>query len=74
MKNQFTMGKSFNSHFGFVELPSDIIQVGLYDSQLEFDCVDGVYHVTKSFVPSEGLKIKKVFCKKDGRNTKNIPS
>lgn len=59
----FPMGKTFNSHFGYVELPSEILQVGIFDQHLEFECEDGVYHFTKSFVPDEAFKIKKVICK-----------
>ncbi len=58
----YPMGKSFNSHFGFIELPSEILQVGIYEEFIEFDCVDGVYRCNKEG-SSEVLKIKKVHCK-----------
>lgn len=62
-KRTFSMGRSFNSHFGSVELPSDILQIGIFDNHLEFDCEEGVYHVFKSYVPNEGLIIKKIWSK-----------
>jgi len=64
MKKGYPMGKVFNSHFGYVELPSEILEVGIFDSHLEFNCVDGVYHVCKKHVPEEGLIITKVFERK----------
>lgn len=63
MEKTYTMGKVFNSHFGYIELPSEILQVGIFDNHLEFDCVDSVYHVSKKHVPEEGLIITKVFVK-----------
>ncbi len=57
------MGKVFNSHFGYIELPSEILEVGIFDQFIEFDCSDGVYRVHKKFVPEEGLVINKVFSK-----------
>ncbi len=55
------MGKRFNSHFGYIEMPSEILEVGFFDDHLEVDCVDGIYHVhSRKPIP---LKITKVFDK-----------
>lgn len=60
MEEKLSMGKTFNSHFGFVELPSDIFQVGIFEYHLEFECRDGVYNVYPGCDPSEKLIIEKI--------------
>ena len=47
MEERLSMGRSFNSHFGYVDLPSDILEVGIFDDHLEFYCSDGIYKATK---------------------------
>jgi hypothetical protein len=65
--SRLPMGKNFNSHFGYIELPSEILEVGLFDTHIEFDCVDGVYHVYKCDKPFP-LRIKKIFDKTARKN------
>lgn len=63
-EKRFPMGKRFNSHFGYMELPSEILEVGIFDDFIEFDCVDGVYRAYKHEKPTP-ITIKKVFSKND---------
>ena len=57
-ESRLPMGKTFNSHFGYIELPSDILEIGIFDNHIEFDCVDGVYHVyTRKPNPIEIVKV-----------------
>ncbi len=62
MNKRLSMGKKFNSHFGYVELPSEILEVGIFDNHMEFDCEDGVYHVYRN-APNP-LKVVKVYDRK----------
>ena len=41
------MGKVINSHFGYLEFHTDVLEVGVFDDHLEVTCEDGVYLVTK---------------------------
>lgn len=54
------IGTKFKCHFGNFDLPSPILQVGIFDDYLEFECEDGYYRVTKEYVPNEKLLITKV--------------
>lgn len=62
------MGKTFNSHFGYFDLPSEILQVGIYEDFIEFDCVDGVYRCNIKD-NSKSIRIKKVHCKLDSNDS-----
>jgi len=53
-----TMGKRFNSSFGCFELPSEIIEVGIFDDLIEFKCMDGIYRVKKEL---DSLLIQKCY-------------
>lgn len=55
------MGKEFNSYLGRIKLPSDILEIGIFEDFTSFDCVDGVYTVQRS---DKSLTIKKIFTKK----------
>jgi len=41
------MGKSINTHFGFIEMDSDILEVGFFDDHLIVVCELGTYKITK---------------------------
>ena len=51
------MGNRFSSHFGYVDLPSEILEVGIFDEFIEFDCMDGIYRVYRC----DKLKVCKVY-------------
>lgn len=54
------MGKSFNCQFGSVELPTEIMEIGMYEDFVEFECVDGIYRAYKQ---DKLLKLVKCFQK-----------
>ena len=42
-EERLPMGKEFNCHRGHFDLPSEILEVRIFDDYLEFECEDGVY-------------------------------
>ena len=56
----FSMGKTFNSHFGIIEMPSDIFRIGMFDDFMELECEDGTYRIYKNPYPEKHLIIEKI--------------
>ena len=54
------MGKTFNSHFGIIEMPSDIFRIGMFDDFMELECEDGTYRIYKNPYPEKHLIIEKI--------------
>lgn len=54
-QKRFAMGRTFNCHHGFFELPSEIYEVVISEDSLTFKCEDGIYEIT----PGIGMKISK---------------
>jgi len=42
-----SMGRGFNSDFGYIELSSEIIFIGIFSDYIELECVNSVYRVIK---------------------------
>lgn len=62
-ENTSWMGRKFNTDFGFLELPPDILEVGIFDDFFIFYCLEGEYKVTKNYGPHKGSIIEKVLSK-----------
>ena len=41
------MGTKFNCHFGYIELPSQILSIEMFEEFIICECEDGEYIVTK---------------------------
>ena len=46
-ENRLPMGKEFNCHHGFFELPSEILEIQISDDEIIFICEDGDYRYWK---------------------------
>lgn len=59
------MGTKFNSCFGFVDLPSQILEAAIFDDHIQFDCEDGIYkqYLCSHEDGTEFIKVQKVRCK-----------
>jgi len=57
------MGKTINTHFGFIELPSSILQVSIFEDFMHIECEDGIYEISREYNPEVDVTIKKVFSK-----------
>ncbi len=57
--SRLPMGIKWNSHLGYVELPSQILEVEIGNDYLVFDCEDGIYQAYKSEEPSP-MRVRKV--------------
>ena len=42
-----SMGRGFNSDFGYIELSSQIISLGIFSDFIEIGCVDSTYRIVK---------------------------
>lgn len=55
------MGNSIKCHLGCFELPSEILEIGIFAEFIQCECVDGIYHVNK--YPNGSINIHKIKCK-----------
>lgn len=42
------MGTKFKCHLGEYELPSQILEIGIFEEFIQCECVDGWYQVNKN--------------------------
>jgi len=42
------MGTKINCHLGMFELPSQILEVGIFDDFIQCKCEDGMYRINKN--------------------------
>ena len=54
---KYPMGLELNTHFGHACLPSQILEVKIFEEYIEFECEDGIY---RGFRDSDCLCIIKV--------------
>ena len=52
------MGKKIKCHLGSFELPSEILEIGIFEEFIQCECIDGLYHINK--YPNGSINIHKV--------------
>ena len=52
------MGTKFKCHLGEFELPSQILEIGIFEEFIQCECEDGWYHINK--FPNGSLNIHKI--------------